>query len=168
MCKLCLQDKNYRRHDPRINSDRPHPIPPEEHGSLSGLRRHWGAGELPCDECDAYYKTPEYERDRLTYALGKVNHRLGSYIEDDGEPDYRIEDPERRAFLERRREKIERQLRGEVRKPRERKAEPTKTLGVRFPVRLVEEIEEMAEEKGTTVSAIVRQIVESHLLIGDM
>ena len=132
---------------------------PPRHPSVSGIRQHWRKQEDLCGPChELYMREDDYLRAVRLDALERVEARLS--------PSSGVsEDPELRAFYERKRERLLKRLSGEKTPPRRKFDEPTVITNARLPQSLRDRLEERAAEDDVTVSDLIRRALDEWLLL---
>lgn len=132
---------------------------PPRHPSLRAIRQHKGKQEDLCGPCDELVRSPNYLNLVRRDALERVEARLS--------PNSGVsEDPELRAFYERKRERLLKRLSGEDKAPPRRKFdEPTVITNARLPQSLRDRLEERAAEDEVTVSDLIRRALDEWLLL---
>lgn len=162
-------DGNVQRHT--TGNRNPAPTPdPVEHGTLRGVRWHRSLRyshpeKEMCDACSEFQFSDEYYREMRLEALSNTNRRLERLVRQRDDPDEDA-DLELLEFYEKKRASLERLLRGEDKRPAaKRETEPLERVHVRLAVRQMEILRARAEEEGTSVNALVRQAVDTFLLL---
>ena len=131
---------------------------PPRHPSLSGIRQHRRKQEDLCDPCHELYMRPDFEKIWWQDALERVEARLS--------PNSGVyEDPELRAFYERKRERLLKKLAGEEKKPAKKTEPMTMLPSVRVPDRVLDGLKERAAEEGVTYSDLIRRALDEWLLL---
>ena len=154
---ILLDPEGYRRFQDKAAMYDNTPDPPR-HPSVSGIRQHWRKQEDLCDLCRELYMGPDYLRAMRLDALERVEARLS--------PNSGVsEDPELRAFYERKRERLLKKLAGEKTPPRRKFNEPTVITNARLPQSLRDRLEERAAEDEVTVSDLIRRALDEWLLL---
>ena len=155
---ILLDPEGYRRFQDKSAMYDNTPDPPR-HPSVSGIRQHWRKQEDLCGPChELYMREDDYLRAVRLDALERVEARLS--------PNSGVsEDPELRAFYERKRERLLKKLAGEKTPPRRKFNEPTVITNARLPQSLRDRLEERAAEDEVTVSDLIRRALDEWLLL---
>lgn len=163
---ILLDPEGWRRFQDKSAMYDNTPDPPR-HPSLSAIRQHRRKGETEfwketaeeyCAPCAGLYNRPDFldiwRRDALERVEARLSPSSGVY-----------EDPELRAYYERKRERLLKRLSGEKTPPRRKFDEPTVITNARLPQSLRDRLEERAAEDDVTVSDLIRRALDEWLLL---